>query len=299
MDAQASTRVDGADGDVSEAAVFTRSTLALLVAFLPLAFSEDLLTFTAEELVQPVATSWWLPVLDIALYGVIAVLLWPIPHFRLSHWARGLFLASLGLTVGLDCLAAALGWMPRWLELIMLVAYLVAQALIYASIAMTGEKLTRPTRGMWAVGGPLLAGTALTWFLGLVQWSGLQRVSESGAQWRAGEYFAPARVDQEYFAQLSQLLPVLIVALAVELRVFDGTSVPSAARRARTAVVAGIAGAGTFAAVLSLPRQDGDDVMLSNVELWAEYLAYVLTINAVSVAVVALVWALIADRPQA
>ncbi len=98
----------------------------------------------------------------------------------------------------------------------------------------------------------MLAGTALTWFLGLVQWSGLQGVSELGAEWRAGEFFAPARVDQEYFAQLSQLLPVLIVALAVELGVLEErSSVPSAARRARTAVVAGIAGAGTLAAVLA------------------------------------------------
>jgi hypothetical protein len=66
---------------------FTRSTLALLVALLP--FNEDLLGFTVEELVQRVATSWWLPVLDIALYGAMAVLLWqPIPHFRRSHRAR-------------------------------------------------------------------------------------------------------------------------------------------------------------------------------------------------------------------
>lgn len=98
----------------------------------------------------------------------------------------------------------------------------------------------------------MLAGTALTWFLGLVQWSGLQGVSELGAEWRAGEFFAPARVDREYFAQLSQLLPVLIVALAVELGVLEErSSVPSAARRARTVVVAGIAGAGTLAAVLA------------------------------------------------
>ena len=275
--------------------MFRRSTAALFLAFLPLAFSEDLLGFLGEQGSRSVSSA--LVVLDVVLYGLIALVLGPVAHFGRPSRSRRLLVESLVCTVILDLarLFGAFNLSLPWGELGAAVLYLIPQTLIYLAIAVAREQPWLAPQGIWAVGGPLLLGTAITWVLGVVVWPSLESASKGLVLNQA--YYAPPRVSQEYFAQVTQLLPILLVAVAVELRFFRHVSpAPSGAQQARTAVVAGIVAAGVFASVLSLLRPDDRTVMLNDLGLWAEYFAYVLTINAVSVAVVALVWALVAER---
>lgn len=276
--------------------VFLRSTLALFVAFLPLAFSEDLIGFTVEQSGSG-GPGFLLLAVDFLLYALIAWILWPVGSYRHPSKSRRLFVQSLILMMAID-LAVLLGvfdWVPPLGNLFAVAFWMVPMVFLYRSIALAQLRHS-PGIGIWVVGGPLLVGTAITWVLSVLLWPGLESAA-LGYEDDQGRYFAEPRVNQEYFAQVSQLLPVLLIALAIELRFFRGASGrPSVARLARSAVVAGIVVAGTFAAVVSLLRPDSEEV-LNNFSLWAEYFAYELTINAVAVAVVALMWALLSDEP--
>jgi hypothetical protein len=266
----------------------------LLIAFLPLAFSDDLLVFLTEQNPALAPSSWWLLLVDFILYVVIFALMWGFGLPPLGSRSRGavvitngsasgkFFFLSLVLTIIFDAMSA-LGWFSYFYPLGLLASlalYMLPQTFIYMAIVLAPKSPGSHTD--WLVGGPLLLGTLLTWIIGSFVWTGLDS---------AAAPFDP-RVDQEYFAQMSQLLPVLLIALAVELNFFrSGGDSQTGAQQARAAVVGGIVAIGVFGAMLNLLRDP--DAPLSELGLWGEYVAYVITMDAVSVALASFVWALV------
>ena len=130
---------------------------------------------------------------------------------------------------------------------------------------------------------PLLAGT-LAAYIGGVYWEAMNEVVKLGGTPCVGA------IDQEYFAQVSQVIPLLLVALGVEARFFDRLRSHSL-QRAVTIVTVGILCLAEALAIsaLPLPNQDCGRVLSD----WHEYMAFVGTLEACGAALSMLIWALV------
>ena len=97
-------------------------------------------------------------------------------------------------------------------------------------------------------------------------------------------------VDQEYFAQISQLIPLLLIAVGLEAGFFDRFRQASVDRAAIIATVL-ILFVGEVMSLSALPLSNQG--CLGTMSPWHEYTAFILTAEACFVAIATLIWALI------
>lgn len=102
-------------------------------------------------------------------------------------------------------------------------------------------------------------------------------------------------VDQEYFAQVSQAIPLLLVTLGIETGFFRrGLREP--AQRAATIATVTMLCVGLMSALSTLPLSGSG---CGNVlPAWHEYFGLVFTLQAVFVALTTLIWVLAINTPD-
>jgi hypothetical protein len=307
--------------------------VAVFIAFVPLAFSEDFLDAVFETLdeQQPRWALFWV---DAALLALILLLtLWLQPRLvgayslsLLTWWALG-----AGLTLGLDTAAAgALPWaLPDTIggDLGASLLYVISLAILLAAtvgadprrmLTSSGRDRDRDAWSRFRPALPLLAGT-LAAYVGSVIWlreldPGAIRTFEDarcaakemgligeqagltpGEEVAAINGLCAGAVSQEYFAQLSQVIPLLLVALGLEARFFERL-LEESVQRAMTIFTVVILCVGEALAISALPEpnQNCGDVLYG----WHEYTAFILTLEACFVALATLAWALVVAAPR-
>ena len=103
-------------------------------------------------------------------------------------------------------------------------------------------------------------------------------------------------IDREYFSQLTQVIPLLMVAVGLEARFFFQRLLGDPYMRAMTIVTLLVLVAGEALAISGLPESNSGcgDILLP----WHEYAAFVVTLEACFVALALLVLALIDRDPE-
>lgn len=102
--------------------------------------------------------------------------------------------------------------------------------------------------------------------------------------------FDPAKgVHQEYFAQVSQIIPLLLIAVGLEARFFDQLR-RGAIERTLILVTVIILCLGEMLAISALTTE--------SLTPWHGYIAFVVTAQAWSVALITLLWALTRTDPK-
>jgi len=304
-------------------AVLVLSTTALLLAFLPLPFSGDLVDFAFDRQIPlavklesrfsgvtilgvgDVDTASVLT-LDLVLYALIGLFTYltarsgrPMQSSaqRVSQASRNrrklvlLFVGSWLLDAAFIIFFEAFftGELKHRGDVLSCFIYLIPQALIFLCIAHARGDAVRLRNSV--DGPPLIAGTLLAWLITTIAWPRLMGGVEPSLVVEHGTL--PALINQEYFAQMSQLLPIVLIALALELRFFGGGDRDSPIRAVTVMVFVTF---GEIAALLALVRPANFELDAS--EQWLEYAAFVITIDAFSMALTALIWALLTFRPK-
>jgi hypothetical protein len=282
--------------------------VAVFIVCVPLAFSEDFLLVVSElaRLEQPPEI---LLVVDGVLLAAIGVLtnwwIWPSLEVDIGWPVKVWWLVGALLTIALDLsffwgIAERLNLLSIWGDIAASAAYLASLAVILSAI-VGASPLHRLIRDGRAENGraengatqdtewerfrpalPLLVGTAAAYAGSLIWW------------WLRDQAVAAEQVDglihQEYFAQLSQVIPLLLVAVGLEATLFKRL-LREPVQREMTIVSVVILCIGEALAISALPT---DNERPGNILVtWHEYAAFVLTLEAVFVALALLVWALI------
>jgi hypothetical protein len=276
------------------------ATFLLLV---PLAFSEEFTQAIADASgteTPPFAVLAW----DTALIVVLSVTVGAVwrkhsPRARpvLKRW----WWLGAVLTLAIDFLAGALKAfadidqavnMPLWAVVLILLGYLVSLVMLIAgAVAATPYALFRtklryrdpPAWSRLQATIPLIVGVAGAWTASVV-WD---RVLDPR---RAEDcHDAIGVINQEYFAQLSQVIPLLLIAIGLEAGIFRSLlSKPSP--RAMVVMTVVLLAVAEMLAISALPWSNvGCDRLAS----WHEYIAFIVTVDACLVALAWLVWALL------
>ncbi|MFI6904491.1 hypothetical protein ACIBKY_24745 [Nonomuraea sp. NPDC050394] len=230
-----------------------------------------------------------LPWVDLALIIVIVAIPW---LFRPRGWKIKVVwaLTAAVISVGLGLLPASREeGGPVGVDVAIALGYLIAQIFIVASLAGVrfaprgNKRAADDPRAGDAVGAakagwrrfrstlPLLIGTGAMYFASIV-WGGYIE-----------------KVDQQYFAQMSQVLPLLLIALGLEAKFFNELA-PGIAGRATTMVIVVTLCMGELFAI------SGTVTALAG---WTGYMAFLVTANACGIALVSLIWALALRPPSA
>jgi hypothetical protein len=125
---------------------------------------------------------------------------------------------------------------------------------------------------------PLVAGAGVAWTAGVLWTKYIEPVQDEG-------------VDPEFFAQMSAVIPVLLLALVVEARVLRAShSVPRARRELNLYVVVVLV-LGEAMALSTLPIENQVDAKGNGRVLtdWHEYIAFDLSVFAVAIALATIV----------
>jgi hypothetical protein len=292
--------------------------VAVFIAFVPLAFSEDVLWAAFEPTGKE--RPWWaLLVADTLLLTLIGYLAWWIQQnypVRADHRTLPIWIwwtVGGGLTLALDAVVTW-GWVFRdrildHLGTSLLYAIFLA-ILVAATVGVNPWKLLTPNgratnHEAWKrfrPALPLLIGTFAAYVGSVVYWHELDPGSirtladaraAAGSQDLAGAVInnlCVGAVHQEYFAQLSQVIPLLLVALGVEAGFFKPL-LEDPVSRAMTIFTVVMLCVGEALAISALPEpNEGCEDLLY---LLHEYAAFILTLEACFVALAALVWALV------
>lgn len=283
---------------------------ALLVYFLPFTFSEDVLyvvELTTRTPLRPV----WLPIFD----GILLVLLYLLTrlvwqqNIRVGRRHRVTWLTAAGGTVVLDLVRALVvvpsygrGFdeIPARLELVTSTVYVALMAvLVAATLAVTPPEALRRRGEGWADFSttiPLLVGV-LVGYLAAILWE--SRLGEGALREDCDLEIGPVPVswcngaiDPEYFAQLSQIIPLLLIGVGLESSFFK-RAVRSGAQRAGLALMVLVLFLGEVLALSALVRSNQGapaDVLAAA----HEYFAFVFVVQAAAVGLAALAWALVA-----
>jgi hypothetical protein len=102
-------------------------------------------------------------------------------------------------------------------------------------------------------------------------------------------------IDTNYFSQVTQVIPLLLVALGVERRWFEPRGAVRPIRWAVTVYTVGILAAGEALAISTLPNNAKAEGKLT---AWHEYIAFAITLYACFVALAAVVIALLRVPPN-
>jgi hypothetical protein len=286
----------------------------VLIVFGLLAFSDDIaeaavdLWEAATGATLPDGVAW---AVVIAVDVVLILSLWrfrerprPAPNGR--AW-----LVSGGVFIGLDGLRLALEswWDPP--ALILIVSLLVYLPLLLALYTYArGRPFYGPVK-RWMLGGragdddrivrdtvlpalPLVVGAGIAWTAGVL-WK--HYIRPEGTDVTEG-------VNPEFFAQMSAVIPVLLLALVIETHVLRASRTVSRPRRELNIYVVVVIVLGEAMALSALPVRNarvpgGAGKVLPD---WHEYIAFDLTVFAVGVAlatVVLLAAGGLRDEPEA
>jgi hypothetical protein len=101
-------------------------------------------------------------------------------------------------------------------------------------------------------------------------------------------------INQQYFAQISQIIPLLLVGVGLEAKVFERL-LKEPTQHAMTILTVVILCIGELLALSTLPLSNADCGQL--LKPWHEYSAFIITLYASSVALAMLVWALLVASP--
>jgi hypothetical protein len=168
-----------------------------------------------------------------------------------------------------------------WADLLSDAIYVVLTAVLLAvAVGADPQRLfVRPSKQAWRkfrVLLPLLIGT-LAAYTGGELWA--YELDKDGD--------GRGEIEVEFFAQLSQVIPLLFVALALEANFFRNL-MKDAVQRAVTIVTVIILCIGEVMTVSALTRSENSTVALNG---WHEWSAFVLALEAVFVALAMLIWA--------
>ncbi len=259
-----------------------------------LAFSDEFLGAFNDELKLNHRWDWLLVPIDFVILS--AVLL----AKRLFRWRTGgakrrsiliWWLVGALMTLGLDFLTAVLvtprtsaAEMTRlWLDLAVSPAYIAALAIILSTTlnasptVFLSQKVRNDNPDEWVrvrTAIPLLIGTLFA-YLATTWW----------------EYQLDGDVDQEFFAQMSQVIVLLIVALGVEVGFFrDAATDPGQRPTVVFAVfILSLGEVMALSALVPLPEA---------VPGWHAYAAFVIVIEASLVALATMLWVLLDRTPR-
>jgi hypothetical protein len=280
-----------------EPTVFAASVV-LFAVFVPFAFSEELINGAFDACWADGACAyerapWQLLAFDTALTLGIIFGAW---RFRERYWVRfsrrKLWIWSSVVVVG----NLALDALPYrdfqeqyhdlavlWFNLLMDVGYLILTAILLAVIlGIAPMSLLRRTRDRqewerYRILLPLLVGTFAAWVGGELWDFGLANPQNWNQQ----------HVGTEFFAQLSQVIPLLLVALAIEANFFK-LQMRGNTQRAVTIVTVAMMCLGE---ILVLSVLVLGDAAYRSLDGWHEFIAFVLGLEAVLVGLATLIWA--------
>lgn len=277
--------------------------IAVFIASFPLAFSGEVLQDIFEVMRGAgFSVPWprlWLIVIDVVLLLIIlgaTLWLWLRNGWpRASIWAW--WIVGAGLTLALDTLTTNGQESNPWANLATSLGYVASLAILLAAVFKADpiELFRRPIvrkddRQAWKEFRgtlPLLVGT-LAAYVGSTVWNS---VLEHSAKRSSCGMECHGAVTPEYFAQLSQVIPLLLVAVGIEAGIFK-TSLKSSVPRAMTITTVVILCVAEVLALSALPSPnhgDSSDVLYK----WHEYFAFIVTWEACFIALSMLVWVLV------
>ncbi|MBT0773638.1 hypothetical protein KIH74_32135 [Kineosporia sp. J2-2] len=289
------------------------ASLLLFLFFVPFAFSEELVNAAYDacaeldrrpgcgvaDSAQVYLLGRWLNGWDLLLLGVdtfsapvlfvVAVRLRRLLGARLPRRDLiGWFLVAYLATLAIDF--AAVGWgnpAGEYHDPLLLVwsvglclLWIVALALmlaVFLGIDPRRELLSRPRAGWQRLRpfAPLIIGTFVAWIAGALWDFALADPDAVGT-----------RVDQEFFAQASQVVPLLFVALAVEAQFFRRPAQDALERAAGIVTVATMC----FGEIVVLSVLVAGDQAGASLMGWHEFAAYIFGLEAIFVGLATLVW---------
>ena len=261
----------------SSHALVTRCAFGLVLLFSVFAYSEDVLQYAAERS-KAYFPGWTLILFDLVVLSVVAVLVCGgvRPRPPISRWAF-----AVALTVALDAAAIARLFDSPGMGLLSCFLYLIPQALLLYWVLTILDGRPGAADFLW-LGSPLLLGTFLAWVASAIGWPLLDELSAVDE----------LPVSAEFFAQASQILPVLFLALMLEIRFLSRLESRMRSRRALAFVVAGLI---LLAEVLALSvLVYPDELSLHEREIpafisWHVYIALLATVAALLVSLLSIV----------
>ena len=282
-----------------------------------LAFLAIVITFGGLAWDLEVVGGWVLPLVDLGLLVLLLLVTLALQRVLLGgrHWDLLRWGAVGGvLLLALDAAVAQAVPDDPVTIFCSLLARVVACGILFAATvgANPWRVVTRVGRAIDPDGWrrflpavPLLVGTYAA-YVGASVWYGLNEsavrsVAEAMEVARREGVAGPVNelcigaIKPEYFAQLSQVIPLLLVALGVERRFFDQL-LKEPVQRALTifTVLLLCAGEAIAIAALTSPNQGCGRVLY----YWQEYTAFLVTLLACFIALATLVWALVAVSPK-
>jgi hypothetical protein len=277
--------------------------IAVFIASFPLAFSGEVLRGRFEVMRGAgFNVPWprlWLTIIDVVLLLIIlraTIWLWlrnGWPRFSIWVW----WVVGAGLTLALDALTTNGQENNPWANLATSLGYVVSLAILLAAVfkadptgLLRRPQIRKGDQQAWKEfrgALPLLIGT-LAAYVGSTAWNS---VLERGSKRLNCGVECHGAITPEYFAQLSQVIPLLLVAVGIEAGMFR-TSLKDSVPRAMTITTVVILCAAEVLALSALPspnRGEPSDILYK----WHEYFAFIVTWEACFIALSMLVWALI------
>ncbi len=261
------------------------AVFALVIGF---TYTDDLVEFAADITGGDLAGwRWAVMVLDIALVGATALLKWHMtaeprdPGAFLRALATGWWAVGAALVLGLHLLllgGASAGHRPLWLTLPATTGFVVAMGLLLVSALGSSTA----SRG-WIV--PVVIGTLV--------------VQIASALWPLidTKHGCAGDISADYFNGMSQVLPVFLVTLGLEVNYLRGRGAREPGQRAvpvLTVVLLCVAEALAFSTVVR-SGEPGCGVGA----VWHEYIAFVTTTHAAGISLATLAWLLLSTAGDA
>jgi hypothetical protein len=229
---------------------------ALFVLFIPLAFSEDIIEF-GYDLAREAQPPWVTILADMGLMSLLALL-------GLGIWRVRWHLLALGVAsmLFIDAIVESHGTDEIWFLVLTALAYAISLAVLAA--AFVGDQF-RPVV-------PLLIGTVAA-YIATIAFS--------------------TDIGKEYFEQVSQVIPLLLIAVGFEAKHFQRYADQAVGKAVIIVTVTTLCFAEVMA-LTALPLAGKETVNM--VASWHRYAAFVITIEACFVTLATLAWALITYR---
>ncbi|WP_433273075.1 hypothetical protein ACQPZF_18080 [Actinosynnema sp. CS-041913] len=267
--------------------------VAVFLVLIILAFSDEFLAGVDDAAGLEHRWDWLLVPVDTAILVVVLAVKGRFRRRvggdrtrRITAW----WIAGAGITLGLDVLASVVvrqraGHDPNglWFDLPVAPLYVVALAMVLAATfdadprVLISRRLRARRPQEWArvrAAVPLLVGTLAAYFA--TTWWEYHLVRGGG-------------IDQEFFAQMSQVIALLLVALGIEVGFFR-SAVTDPTQRSMAVLAVSVLCLGEIMALSALTK-DGD------LYAWHMYAAFIATVEACLVAFATLIWVLIIRRP--
>lgn len=279
---------------------------ALLVLFLPFAFSEELTFGIVQAAVgegeRPPFNLDVIPFVimacvDVTLLVVVAIILRKYLRrsagFDHAAWYIGAALVTLALdlmqisTLFRNSIWFSIGADILWVACLAVFAAIVVNATPGDVVRDYRRRESGESPAWWNFRSvmPLILGTLAAYIAGDIYDLRLSSLVDRAA----------GAIDQSYFAEISQIIPLLLVALAVEASFFERAIHESFDRTVAivTFLMLGVALILTVSA-LTKSNEDGDVL-----NVWHEVLAFSLSMEAVCVSLAAIFWGLFINaRPS-